>query len=152
MSPLELAAYPVYILVALHRNADIGGESAAKYMVQGMVASAISLYGMSFLFGTFGTTYFSAISIPHAARTNPSSTWACCSHSLASSSNSAHSPSTFGHPTHTKSRPIPSSHSSPPFPKSPPSASSAACYPSPCPVAGNRATPKPRSCGQASSQ
>ena len=64
---MELAAYPVYILVALHRNADIGGESAAKYMVQGMAASAISLYGMSFLFGTFGTTYFSAISIPHAA-------------------------------------------------------------------------------------
>ncbi len=62
---MELAAYPVYIIVALHRNADIGGESAAKYMVQGMAASAISLYGMSFLFGTFGTTYFSAIGVPH---------------------------------------------------------------------------------------
>jgi len=64
---MELAAYPVYIVVALHRNTDIGGESATKYMVQGMAASAISLYGMSFLFGTFGSTYFSAISIPHAA-------------------------------------------------------------------------------------
>ncbi len=63
---MELAAYPVYIVVALHRNADIGGESAAKYMVQGMAASAISLYGMSFLLGTFGSTYFSAIGIPHA--------------------------------------------------------------------------------------
>ena len=64
---MELAAYPVYIVVALHRNVDTGGESATKYMVQGMAASAISLYGMSFLFGAFGSTYFSAISLSHAA-------------------------------------------------------------------------------------
>ena len=64
---MELAAYPVYIVVALHRNVDTGGESATKYMVQGMAASAISLYGMSFLFGAFGSTYFLDISLSHVA-------------------------------------------------------------------------------------
>ena len=66
---MELAAYPLYIAVALHRNPQIGGESSTKYMLQGMVASAISLYGMSFLFGVFATTYFSGISagLPAAA-------------------------------------------------------------------------------------
>ncbi len=55
---MELAAYPLYILVALHRNIKTNGESATKYMVQGIAASAVSLYGMSFLFGAFGSTYF----------------------------------------------------------------------------------------------
>ncbi|MBT5832180.1 MAG: NADH-quinone oxidoreductase subunit N, partial [Candidatus Latescibacteria bacterium] len=40
---MELAAYPIYIVVALHRNVATNGESATKYMVQGMAASAISL-------------------------------------------------------------------------------------------------------------
>ncbi len=56
---MELAAYPLYIGVALHRSTGNGGESATKYMVQGMIASAVSLYGMSFLYGVFGSTYFS---------------------------------------------------------------------------------------------
>ncbi|MBT3345400.1 MAG: NADH-quinone oxidoreductase subunit N [Gemmatimonadetes bacterium] len=59
---MELAAYPMYISVALHRNRDVGGESSTKYMVQGMMASAVSLYGMSFIFGLTGSTYFDAIS------------------------------------------------------------------------------------------
>ena len=63
---MELTAYPVYIAVALHRNVDTGGESATKYMVQGMAASAISLYGMSFLFGAFGSTYLADISLSQA--------------------------------------------------------------------------------------
>lgn len=54
---MELAAYPIYIAVALHRNRDLGGESSTKYMLQGMVASAITLYGLSFLFGLAGSTY-----------------------------------------------------------------------------------------------
>ncbi len=58
---MELSAYPIYVVVALHRNRRLSSESSTKYMVQGMVASAVSLYGMSFLFGVFGSTYFSAI-------------------------------------------------------------------------------------------
>ncbi|MDA0336612.1 MAG: NADH-quinone oxidoreductase subunit N [bacterium] len=54
---MELAAYPVYVAVALHRNHDFRGESAVKYMLQGMVASAVTLYGMTFIFGLSGSTY-----------------------------------------------------------------------------------------------
>lgn len=63
---MELAAYPLYIVVALHRNIKTNGESATKYMVQGMAASAISLYGMSFLFGAFGSTYYTDIATQFA--------------------------------------------------------------------------------------
>lgn len=58
---LELSAFPLYALVALHRGGSRGGEGASKYMLQGMVASAVSLYGMSFLFGLTGTTYLADI-------------------------------------------------------------------------------------------
>ncbi len=54
---MELAAYPVYVAVALHRSHDFRGESAVKYMLQGMVASAVTLYGMTFIFGLTGSTY-----------------------------------------------------------------------------------------------
>src|SRR5690606_37323052 len=54
---LELSAYPIYVLVALNRNKHEGTEGAAKYMLLGMVASAVSIYGLSFLFGASGTTY-----------------------------------------------------------------------------------------------
>lgn len=66
---MEMAAYPIYIIVALHRNIQTNGESATKYMVQGMAASAVTLYGMSFLFGTFGSTYYSDIASQFAQAT-----------------------------------------------------------------------------------
>ena len=55
---MELSAYPLYVAVALHRSRAVSGESSTKYMVQGMVASAVSLYGLSFLFGLAESTYF----------------------------------------------------------------------------------------------
>jgi NADH-quinone oxidoreductase subunit N len=66
---IELAAYPLYIVVALHRNTESSGESSTKYMLQGMMGSAVSLYGMSFLYGIFASTYFSEITrqLPAAA-------------------------------------------------------------------------------------
>ncbi|MBX3730202.1 MAG: NADH-quinone oxidoreductase subunit N [Candidatus Sumerlaeia bacterium] len=58
---LELSAYPLYVLVALNRQVRTGSESAAKYMLQGMVASAMTIYGMSFLFGFAQSTYLADI-------------------------------------------------------------------------------------------
>ncbi len=58
---LELSAYPLYILVALPRERRLGSESSAKYMLQGMVSSAITLYGISFIYGAAGSTYLSVI-------------------------------------------------------------------------------------------
>lgn len=54
---LELSAYPLYILVALNRDRMVGSESAVKYMLQGMIASATTLFGLSYLFGLARTTY-----------------------------------------------------------------------------------------------
>ncbi len=58
---LELSAYPIYILVALHRKESLSGEAGTKYMLQGMVASAVTLYGISLLFGLSGSTYLADI-------------------------------------------------------------------------------------------
>lgn len=60
---LELSAYPLYILVALNKNRLLGAENATKYMIQGMVASAFSLYGISFIFGVAGSTVLKDIAV-----------------------------------------------------------------------------------------
>jgi NADH-quinone oxidoreductase subunit N len=58
---LELAAYALYVVVALHRDARTTSEAAAKYLVQGAVASAIALFGISILYGVTGTTHLAGI-------------------------------------------------------------------------------------------
>jgi NADH-quinone oxidoreductase subunit N len=58
---LELSAYGLYILAALHRNERMGGEAAAKYMLFGAAASAVSLYGISMIYGATQTTYIAEI-------------------------------------------------------------------------------------------
>ncbi|MCP4444262.1 MAG: NADH-quinone oxidoreductase subunit N [Myxococcales bacterium] len=58
---LELSAYGLYILAALHRRERIGSEAAAKYILFGAAASAISLYGISLIYGATQTTYIAQI-------------------------------------------------------------------------------------------
>ncbi|MHC4975425.1 MAG: NADH-quinone oxidoreductase subunit N [Planctomycetota bacterium] len=58
---LELSAYGLYILAALHRNRRDGGESAAKYILYGAASSAVTLYGLSLVYGGTSTTYLSEI-------------------------------------------------------------------------------------------
>lgn len=53
---IELVALPLYVLVAFARRDELGIEGALKYFMQGMVASLVMLYGMSFLFGVTQTT------------------------------------------------------------------------------------------------
>jgi len=47
---LELASLSSYILVAFHKEADVGGEAGMKYFMVGSVVSAIGIYGMSLLY------------------------------------------------------------------------------------------------------
>ncbi len=54
---LELAAYGLYILAALHTMQRQGSEAAAKYIIFGAASSAVSLYGVSLLFAASRTTY-----------------------------------------------------------------------------------------------
>jgi NADH-quinone oxidoreductase subunit N len=58
---LELSAYGLYIVVALHRNPRPASEAAVKYVLFGAAASAITLYGLSLVFGATGTTYLAQI-------------------------------------------------------------------------------------------
>ena len=58
---LELSSYSLYLLVPMRD--DQGGlrmqmESAIKYILFGVVATGVMLFGMSYMFGLTGTTFF----------------------------------------------------------------------------------------------
>lgn len=52
---LELMSLSLYLMVAMSHEQKISKEAAIKYFVLGSFASAIFLYGISFVFGTAGT-------------------------------------------------------------------------------------------------
>ncbi len=58
---LQLSSYTLYIMVPM-RDDRVGMrfqmEAAIKYMLFGIVGTGIMLFGMSYLFGLTGTTYF----------------------------------------------------------------------------------------------
>lgn len=61
---LELSSFALYLLVPM-RNEATGVrnqmEAAAKYIVFGVMATGIMLFGMSYLFGLTGTTYLAEL-------------------------------------------------------------------------------------------
>jgi NADH-quinone oxidoreductase subunit N len=58
---LELSAYGLYVLAALHRMRREGSEAAAKYILFGATSSAVTLYGVSLIYGGAATTYIADI-------------------------------------------------------------------------------------------
>ena len=52
---LELMSLSLYLMIAMSHEQKISKEAAIKYFVLGSFASAIFLYGVSFVFGTAGT-------------------------------------------------------------------------------------------------
>lgn len=64
---LELSAYSLYAAVALHRDAPPGDESGVRYVLLGAAASAVTLYGLSLVFGAVGSTYLTDITAALAA-------------------------------------------------------------------------------------
>jgi NADH-quinone oxidoreductase subunit N len=58
---LELISIPTYALLYLGRRDQACQESAAKYFFLSVLASAILLYGFSFLYGAAGTTDLAAV-------------------------------------------------------------------------------------------
>ncbi len=55
---LELSSFPLFVMVAMRREREghrVQMESAIKYIVFGMTATGIMLFGMSYLFGLTGT-------------------------------------------------------------------------------------------------
>jgi NADH-quinone oxidoreductase subunit N len=61
---LELSSYSLYLLVPMrddHTGLRMQMESAIKYVLFGVVATGVMLFGMSYMFGLTGTTYFSTL-------------------------------------------------------------------------------------------
>lgn len=52
---LELFALPVYAMVALWRESEVGTEAAIKYFIIGAIATGILLYGLSMIYGATKT-------------------------------------------------------------------------------------------------
>ena len=51
---LELLSLPLYALLAIYRDSSKGLEASIKYFVLGAIASALLLFGMSFIYGITG--------------------------------------------------------------------------------------------------
>lgn len=66
---LELVSIPTYILLCLGRRGADAHEAAAKYFFLSLMASALALYGMSFLYGANGSLEL------HAIRQKASGSW-----------------------------------------------------------------------------
>lgn len=53
---LEMMSLPLYLMIAMSHEEKLSKEAAFKYFVLGSFASAIFLYGISFIFGSTGST------------------------------------------------------------------------------------------------
>jgi len=54
---IELFSLCLYILIAMSLEERVSKEAAFKYFILGSFASALMLYGISFIYGTVGSTY-----------------------------------------------------------------------------------------------
>lgn len=54
---LELASYSLYVLIPLRGNSRESAEAAAKYILFGAAATAVSLFGLSYIMAGQDTTY-----------------------------------------------------------------------------------------------
>ena len=58
---LELLSIPAYMMAAWRKRDRKSNEAGVKYYLLGVFASGVLLYGMSYLYGTTGTTKLSEI-------------------------------------------------------------------------------------------
>ncbi len=58
---LELLSIPAYMMAAWRKRDPKSNEAGVKYYLMGVFASAVLLYGMSFLYGTTGSTLLTDI-------------------------------------------------------------------------------------------
>lgn len=58
---LETMSLALYLMIAMSHEQRFSKEAAMKYFILGSFASAIFLYGISFIFGSVGSTYISKV-------------------------------------------------------------------------------------------
>ena len=52
---VELASLPSYVLAGFRKTHRIGAEASLKYVLFGAATSAVMVYGLSMLYGLYGT-------------------------------------------------------------------------------------------------
>ena len=55
---VELASLPSYVLAGFRKTHRLGAEAALKYVLFGAASSAVMIYGLSMLYGQYGTLQF----------------------------------------------------------------------------------------------
>ncbi len=58
---LELSSYSLYVLIPLRGRTREGAEAGVKYILFGAAATAVSLYGLSYIMAAQQTTYIAAL-------------------------------------------------------------------------------------------
>jgi NADH-quinone oxidoreductase subunit N len=53
---MELASFPIYVLIAMNRRSRESNEAAFKYFISGVTLSAVFLYGIAMFYGATGST------------------------------------------------------------------------------------------------
>ena len=69
---IELVSVPTYVLIALSRKDARASEATVKYFFLGAMSAAILAYGLTFLYGTAGTTLMHTLADGVARPTLPS--------------------------------------------------------------------------------
>ncbi|MGL1932020.1 MAG: NADH-quinone oxidoreductase subunit N [Desulfotalea sp.] len=58
---LELSSFTTYLMVAMRSGKGLHNESAIKYLLFGVMATGLMLFGMSYIFGLTGSTHLAII-------------------------------------------------------------------------------------------
>ncbi len=58
---LEISSYPLYIATSYRKGLGYQFEATAKYLVFGVVSTALMIYGISYLYGALGSTFLNEI-------------------------------------------------------------------------------------------
>ena len=64
---VELASLPSYVLAGFRKTHRIGAEASLKYVLFGAATSAVMIFGLSYLYGMYGTLQVAAIGKSMAA-------------------------------------------------------------------------------------
>lgn len=72
---LELSSISSYILAGLLRHDPRSNEAALKYFLNGALASAVLLFGLSIIYGVTGTTYLPEIGAKLSLYSEGGATW-----------------------------------------------------------------------------
>ncbi len=67
----ELMSLPLYVLTAFHKTDKLASEAALKFYLVGAASIAITLYGLSMVYGATGTTVLSEIARQSLTNTSP---------------------------------------------------------------------------------